>query len=262
MTTNTDTENTENLEHDDRALLDELETILDDMRTRSDETPHGEFCEGFLAALVCCRRAIPADEYLEVLLETDAFADAAQRARFIELWEQRWQQVQTALDADIDSLEDDAAYQPDIPDVRGVVEQMPEAERSQFFTGKPLPAFAQVWAVGFMYAVESWPEEWEAPQRDKKLGKAHNDALEAIIALTEDDTHPPTISLYGDDATPTISLERLNAFGDAIWATYDLRAIWCEIGPRVAPLQRANLPGRNDPCHCGSGKKFKKCCGA
>jgi len=20
-------------------------------------------------------------------------------------------------------------------------------------------------------------------------------------------------------------------------------------------------PGRNDPCHCGSGKKFKKCCG-
>ena len=21
-------------------------------------------------------------------------------------------------------------------------------------------------------------------------------------------------------------------------------------------------PGRNDPCHCGSGKKYKKCCGA
>jgi len=20
--------------------------------------------------------------------------------------------------------------------------------------------------------------------------------------------------------------------------------------------------GRNDPCHCGSGKKYKKCCGA
>jgi hypothetical protein len=20
------------------------------------------------------------------------------------------------------------------------------------------------------------------------------------------------------------------------------------------------LPGRNDPCHCGSGKKYKKCC--
>jgi len=21
------------------------------------------------------------------------------------------------------------------------------------------------------------------------------------------------------------------------------------------------LPGRNDPCPCGSGKKYKKCCG-
>lgn len=24
----------------------------------------------------------------------------------------------------------------------------------------------------------------------------------------------------------------------------------------------AKTPGRNDPCSCGSGKKFKKCCGA
>ena len=22
----------------------------------------------------------------------------------------------------------------------------------------------------------------------------------------------------------------------------------------------AKLPGRNDPCHCGSGKKYKQCC--
>ena len=22
----------------------------------------------------------------------------------------------------------------------------------------------------------------------------------------------------------------------------------------------SNKPGRNDPCHCGSGKKYKKCC--
>jgi hypothetical protein len=26
-------------------------------------------------------------------------------------------------------------------------------------------------------------------------------------------------------------------------------------------LQRTNLPRRNDPCPCESGKKFKKCCG-
>jgi SWIM/SEC-C metal-binding protein len=25
---------------------------------------------------------------------------------------------------------------------------------------------------------------------------------------------------------------------------------------------KVTLPNRNDPCSCGSGKKFKKCCGA
>jgi uncharacterized protein len=32
-------------------------------------------------------------------------------------------------------------------------------------------------------------------------------------------------------------------------------------GPQQ-PLRKASLPGRNDPCPCGSGKKFKRCHGA
>ena len=28
------------------------------------------------------------------------------------------------------------------------------------------------------------------------------------------------------------------------------------------PIVNENKTGRNDPCPCGSGKKFKKCCGA
>jgi hypothetical protein len=31
-----------------------------------------------------------------------------------------------------------------------------------------------------------------------------------------------------------------------------------ESRPKKRPVRR---PGRNDPCHCGSGKKFKRCCG-
>ena len=31
---------------------------------------------------------------------------------------------------------------------------------------------------------------------------------------------------------------------------------------KVEPIHAAAAPGRNDPCPCGSGKKFKKCCGA
>ena len=31
---------------------------------------------------------------------------------------------------------------------------------------------------------------------------------------------------------------------------------------KVDPVHVDAGPGRNDPCPCGSGKKFKKCCGA
>jgi preprotein translocase subunit SecA len=27
------------------------------------------------------------------------------------------------------------------------------------------------------------------------------------------------------------------------------------------PVRTTQKPGRNDPCPCGSGKKYKKCCG-
>jgi hypothetical protein len=30
------------------------------------------------------------------------------------------------------------------------------------------------------------------------------------------------------------------------------------VGPRMEPVRKAQEPGRNDPCLCGSGKKFKK----
>jgi SEC-C motif-containing protein len=34
-----------------------------------------------------------------------------------------------------------------------------------------------------------------------------------------------------------------------------------EVDPKSPPRQVAKV-GRNDPCPCGSGKKYKKCCGA
>ena len=35
----------------------------------------------------------------------------------------------------------------------------------------------------------------------------------------------------------------------------------CEMNPK-APTVRVQKVGRNDPCPCGSGKKYKKCCAA
>jgi uncharacterized protein len=41
-------------------------------------------------------------------------------------------------------------------DVRGGVASLSEAERAELGDTE-LPAFAQVWALGFMFAVENWP---------------------------------------------------------------------------------------------------------
>jgi uncharacterized protein len=244
--------------------FDELDAILDELRTRDEEIPQWEFCEGMLAALVCCRRPILQEEYLPVLLGTTEgelapFTDAAQRARFLALWQQRWQEVVSALDAEVENLEDEAAYQPEVMDVRGAIALLPAEERAAI--AEEVPAFAQVWALGFMYAVENWPEEW-APPRDKEAAQWLDSALDAIVAMTEDDSGVPEISPFSDDGPPSVSVERLNAFGDAIWAVYDLRELWKSIGPRVETVRRAATPGRNDLCYCGSGKKYKKCHGA
>ena len=261
--------------------FDTIDAILDDLRTRYDETPQWEFCEGFMAALICCRRPIPQAEYLDVLLAIGeggddepvvvqdgdttpeaggSFADAAQRAQFLQIWNQRWDEVQTALDTPIESLEDAHAYHPEVMDVRGAMAALSPEERAEV-PDEALPAFGQVWALGFMFAVEAWPDEWVEPS-DKKAAKWHDVSLQAIVALTEDDAGEPELSPFSDDGPPSMSTDRFNAFADAVWSVYDLREIWRGIGPRVETLRRADVPGRNDPCHCGSGKKYKKCHGA
>ena len=251
--------------------FDEFDAILDELRTRYDETPQWEFCEGFMAAVICMRRPVLEDDYLAALLgtplpgdepDTDggSFLDAAQRDRFLTLWHQRWQEVVIALDSEVDSLEDERCYHPEVMDIRGAVADMLAEEQAKF-KEEDLPAFAQVWALGFMFAVEYWPEEWAAP-RDKDAAKWLNDALEAVVAMTEDDTAEPEVSPLSEDGAPSASIARLNAFGEAIWAVYDLRELWKTIGPRVETLRAVPTPGRNDLCDCGSGKKYKKCHGA
>ena len=251
--------------------FDEIDAILDELRTRYDETPQWEFCEGFMAALICCRRPIPSSEYLPVLLavgsedtkgeeDEGSFADAAQQMRFTELWTRRWNEVAEALNTKVEALDDEAAYEPEVMDVRGAIAALPEEERTEM-GDETLPAFAQVWALGFMFAVEAWPEEWAAP-RDKAAVKWLNGALDAIVALTEDDTDTPTLSVFDEEGPPSLSLNRLNNFADAVWAVYDLHELWRTFGPRVPTLHKVVTPGRNDPCSCGSGKKYKKCCGA
>jgi len=252
--------------------LDELDQLLDDLRTREEDVPQWEFCDGFLTALVCTRRPVPAAEWLPMLLgdgfviEADElpliapFKDSAQQQRFLQLWALRSAEVAAQLDAQAESLDADDAFQPEVIDMRGAIASLSEEERAEM-DGEEIPSFGQVWALGFMFAVENWPEDWAAP-RDKEAAQWLDGALESIVALTEDDTGKPEICMYAEDGPPSTSQERLERFGEAIWAAYDLRQLWRSLGPRVDTIVKGAQPGRNDPCPCGSGKKYKKCCGA
>ncbi|EER58300.1 SEC-C motif domain protein [Acidovorax delafieldii 2AN] len=256
--------------------LDEIDTLLDDLRTRGEEIPQWEFCDGFLTALICTRRPIPPAEYLPMLLSDGAaldvpegeplpllpaFADAAQQARFIELWMRRWNEVEAQLDAKVETLDDDRTFQPEAMDMRGAVASLTDEQRAEMGDDQEIPSFGQVWALGFMFAVENWPEDWAAP-RDKEAARWLDDALDSIVALTEDDTGKPEVCMFNEDGPPSTSQARVEAFGEAIWAVYDLRQLWKSMGPRVETVRKAPEPGRNDLCPCGSGKKYKKCHGA
>ena len=72
-----------------------------------------------MAALICCRRSIAPAEYWPVLLcVPDPWFNAVQQKHFVDLWTRRWNAVVQALDTKVATLDDAAAYQPEVVDAR------------------------------------------------------------------------------------------------------------------------------------------------
>lgn len=251
--------------------FDALDDALDTLREQGGLAPHWEFCEGFMTAAICTRRPIDPTEVWPILFGDDFVP--AQHMEFIWNAQRRWNEIETALDnEDVDWIGDERCLQPACVDVRGAIARLPPEERDAAIAGASasegdeidpdkLPGFGQVWALGFMTAVRMWEDEW-APPRDKEAAAILADAMDAIQALADFDTDPPIQSMLDEDGPPSVSQRRMDEYGEAIWAVYDLRQLWRSLGPRTMPVHRADTPGRNDPCPCGSGKKYKKCHGA
>jgi uncharacterized protein len=80
--------------------------------------------------------------------------------------------------------------------------------------------------------------------------------------------HLPAASEYERDARDALNRERPLPSVEA--AIDDLVAAVVELSHRTEPLRYhvstvrrgAAKVGRNDPCPCGSGRKYKQCCGA
>jgi uncharacterized protein len=114
--------------------------------------------------------------------------------------------------------------------------------------------FWEVWIEGFWNSVLLRPWEW------MDCGAADDEDLQrAVFSLTR---------LYEIASTPSTDLEPMETDEELEDLAPDLIPLAVETLHR-ARLARANTGpanenrpkvGRNDPCPCGSGKKFKKCC--
>jgi tetratricopeptide (TPR) repeat protein len=54
---------------------------------------------------------------------------------------------------------------------------------------------------------------------------------------------------------------RLGTTDRAVYCANKAREMALKMNPKGIPVTVPSKIGRNDPCNCGSGKKYKKCCG-
>jgi uncharacterized protein len=97
--------------------------------------------------------------------------------------------------------------------------------------------------------------------------EAAPDASIAELRVGGDDIDPAESSAKLEQADvgagrPPLRFEdRMEIIYDLPWLLIDLYRHRIEAMTPREPIRRAPTPGRNDPCSCGSGKKYKKCCG-
>jgi len=110
------------------------------------------------------------------------------------------------------------------------------------------------WAEGFFLAVEDAEEAWDAwIDAEDWIGEIFLQLEElATGQLTVDPGETPEVLPYRDRLDTIASLPGMLA---------DLHAHRIEQATPREPVRRAPAPGRNDPCPCGSGRKYKACCG-
>ena len=116
--------------------------------------------------------------------------------------------------------------------------------------------YGSEWACGFLDGAELRAEAWDAacavqPWIDEALFDI--DAIASGAWPTADaETSPEPLS----------ASERLDLIAGIPQMLHAFNMHRLEQFTSRTPIRREAAPGRNDPCPCGSGRKFKKCCGS
>jgi uncharacterized protein len=222
------------------APLDEtdyarLDTLLDSLG--NSDAMIVEELDGFLTALACSAESVPRDEYLPEILglpeDSDGPVDAP--AELLELIDRHAAQVTGALAAQ--------SFAPVL------------AHNEQ---GQP---DGVAWAVGFLRGVEMRPEGWDAMLEEGEFADAL-DAIEALASSIDDDEGAGPERLARRDRDVLIDQMVADVADIHEFFRPFKKAGTTPQAMRVQTVRREQpKTGRNDPCPCGSGKKYKQCCG-
>jgi tetratricopeptide (TPR) repeat protein len=114
-------------------------------------------------------------------------------------------------------------------------------------------------------ALLAFRKSGDADASQKLLDAAAKANPHLVPYILEEKAAPP---VYDDDFEPGTEAEADYYASDAVdvWKTIPGALDWLaertgrHLGP-PEPIHASSKVGRNDPCPCGSGKKFKKCCG-
>ena len=223
-----------------------------------------EWLDGAMAALLAGPRTVLPSEWMPLLLGDAwqrAIADPEDLAASMDTLMRRWNILALQL------LPERLFGDPDQLHFVPLIDDFDPAQRDAMLAEGQLtpeeaadwPLTGEGWAIGFLEVVDRLADDWQAPG-EGDAGLELQACLRCIEALAERDE----ARLKADLAIryQGKSLDRDALIDEACFAVQDLRAFWLEHATRTAPRRVEKTPGRNDPCPCGSGKKFKKCHGA
>ena len=210
-----------------------------------------EALDGFLSALVVAPSEVPPDEWQPVVWggQPPRWDSAGEALQVEHLLLGHWNMCAARARQDGDSLPDHLApllWLPEDPELSGE-EALHEDELD----------VGRDWALGFFTAVMLREQEWDQWLDENDWIEEIFDQLDRLAsgeAINPDDPEAP--------ATPVGYRERLAIVIDLPSMLADLNHHRVHALTPRTPIRREEGPGRNDPCPCGSGRKYKKCCGA
>ena len=230
-----------------------------------DDSLSTEDVDGYLTAVAASWRAIALDEVLPLLCGDAferAFADPADAAAARGALQARLDELRIALDPEA------LVEEPDHLRLAPFMEVWDdEARREVVQAGLATEEQAQMlltgsaWADGFFRALDDFSNDWPDPNPREDLAELYDDLLDTVVSLMMDPASEE-FRTFAAKGWKDADLTRDELVDEACFAVQELRLWWLDHPPKQVPLRVQHKPGRNDPCFCGSGLKYKKCHGA